>query len=119
MILLNEGNKEKCIKIKKTEEIKGVLTHSKVLLQFALASIIEAMRRNTDKYNNLLVSNSSSSSTAVISAQQSLSSQPEHYDEEYNSMILEVADKLYSTLLKQLVSNIMNNTTAELKSSSS
>ena len=84
--------------------------------EFALASIIEAMRRNPDKYNNLLVRNSSSSSTAIISAQQSLS-QPEDYDEEYNAMILEVADKLYSTLLKQLVSTIMDNTTAELKSS--
>jgi hypothetical protein len=34
------------------------------------------------------------------------------YDEEYNAMILEVADKLYNTLLKQLVSTIMDNTTA-------
>jgi hypothetical protein len=47
--------------------------------EFALASIIEAMRRNPDKYNNLLVRNSSSSSTAIISAQQSLS-QLEDYD---------------------------------------
>jgi hypothetical protein len=34
-------------------------------------------------------------------------------------MILEVADKLYNTLLKQLVSTIMDNTTAEFKNSSS
>jgi hypothetical protein len=47
--------------------------------EFALASIIEAMRRNPDKYNNLLVRNPSSSSTAIISAQQSLS-QLEDYD---------------------------------------
>jgi hypothetical protein len=86
-------------------------------LQFSLASIIEAMRRNPGKYNNILVCNSSSSSTAIISAQQS-SSQPEHYDEEYNAMILEVAEKLYNTLLKQLVSTIMDKTTAELKSQS-
>ena len=77
------------------------------------------MRRNPEKYNNLIVCNSSSSSSAsIISAQQS-SSQPGYYDEEYNAIILEVADKLYSTLLKQLVSTIMDNTTAELKSSSS
>ena len=77
------------------------------------------MGRNPDKYNKLLVCNSSSSSssTSIISTQQS-SSQPEHYDGEYNTMILEVADKLYSTLLKQLASTIMDNTTtAELKSS--
>jgi hypothetical protein len=83
-------------------------------------SIIEAMRRNPEKYNNLIVCNSSSSSSSasIISAQQS-SSQPGYYDEEYNAIILEVADKLYSTLLKQPVSTIMDNTAAELKSSSS
>ena len=83
------------------EEVRSVLTDGKVLLQFALASIIETLRRNPDKYNNLLICTSSSSSTAIISTQQSSSP---HYDEEYNAMILEVADKLYNTLLKQLVS---------------
>jgi hypothetical protein len=34
-------------------------------------------------------------------------------------MILEVDDRLYNTLLKQLVCRIVDNTTAELKSSSS
>jgi hypothetical protein len=92
------------------------LTDGKVLLQFALASVIEALRRNPDKYNNLLVCNLSSSS-AIISTKQS--SSPPHYDEECNAMILEVADKLYNTLLKQLVSTIMDNTTAEFKNSSS
>ena len=111
-----KNNNEEYLKIEKTIEVSSVLTDGKVILPFALASVIEAVRSNPDKYNNLLVRNSSSSSTAIISAQQSLS-QPEDYDEEYNAMILEVADKLYSTLLKQLVSTIMDNTTAELKSS--
>jgi hypothetical protein len=90
------------------------LTDGKVLLQFALASVIEALRRNPDKYNNLLVCNLSSSSTAIISISQS--SSPPHYDEECNAMILEVADKLYNTLLKHMVSTIMYNTPAEFKS---
>ena len=111
-----KNNNEEYLKIEKTIEVSSVLTDGKVILPFALASVIEAVRSNPDKYNNLLVRNSSSSSTAIISAQQSLS-QPQDYDEEYNAMILEVADKLYSTLLKQLVSTIMDNTTAELKSS--
>jgi hypothetical protein len=42
-----------------------------------------------------------------------------HYDEQHNAIILEVADKLYSTLLKQLISTIIDNTTAEFKNSSS
>jgi autonomous glycyl radical cofactor GrcA len=114
-----KSNDEEYLKInqKVQEEVRNVLTDGKVLLQFALASIIEAIRRNPDKYNNLLVYNSSSSSTAIISTQQTSSSP--HYDEEYNAMILEVAYKLYSTLLKQLVNTIMDNTAEEFKNSSS
>jgi hypothetical protein len=113
-----KSNDEEYLKIKQIveEKVNSVLTDGKVLLQFALASVIEVFRRNPDKYNNLLICNSSSSSTAIISTQQSSSP---HYDEEYNAMILEVAGKLYNTLLKQLVSTIMDNTTAEFKNSSS
>ena len=65
-----KNDNEEYLKIKKTveEEVRSVLTDGKVLLQFALASIIEAGRRNPNKYNNLLVCNSSSSSIAIISA---------------------------------------------------
>jgi hypothetical protein len=51
--------------------------------------------------------------------QQSSSSQPYHHNEDYNAMTLDLADKLYSTLLKQLVSTIMDNTAEEFKNSSS
>jgi hypothetical protein len=95
----------KKIKQEAEEKVKSVLTDSKLLLQFALASVIEAIKRNPDKYNNLLVCNAYSSSTAITSAQQSSSQL--HYDEDYNANILDVADKLYSTLLKQLVDTIM------------
>ncbi|MDP8940907.1 MAG: hypothetical protein M3M84_00015 [Thermoproteota archaeon] len=100
------------------EEVRSVLTDGKVLLQFASALVIEAIRRNPDKYNNLLVYNAFSSSRVIISAQQS-SSQPYHHNEDYNAMILEVDDRLYNALLKQLVCRIVDSTTAELKSSSS
>jgi hypothetical protein len=65
-------NNEEYLKIKQTveEKFSSVLTDGKVILQFALASVIEAIRRNPDKYNNLLICNSSSSSTAIISTQQ-------------------------------------------------
>jgi hypothetical protein len=93
-----KSSDEEYLKIQKMveDEVGKFLAVGKVLLQFALASVIEAVRRNPDKYNNLLVCNSSSSSTAIISTQQSSSP---HYDEEYNAMILEVADKLYNSLL--------------------
>ena len=56
------------LKIKKTveEEVRSVLTDGKVLLQFCFVSLIEALRRNPNKYNNLLVYSVSSLSTARI-----------------------------------------------------
>lgn len=112
-----KSNNEEYLKIEKTvgEKVKSVLIDNKQILQFALASVIEALRQNPDKYNNLLVCNSSCAPTAIISMQQSSSP---YYVGEYNAMILEVADKLYNTLLKQLVSIMMDNTTAEFKNSS-
>jgi hypothetical protein len=66
------NDNEEYNKIKKTvEEVSKLLTVGKVLLQFALASVIEALRINPDKYNNPLVSNTSSSPT-TIHTQQSL-----------------------------------------------
>jgi hypothetical protein len=41
-----------------------------------------------------------------------------HYNEDYNAIILDVADKLYSTLLKQLVDTIMEILLQNLSSSS-
>jgi hypothetical protein len=66
-----KNNNEEYLKIKKIveEEVSRVLVDGKVLLQFALISVIEAIRRNPDKYNDLLVCNASSST--AISAQQS------------------------------------------------
>jgi hypothetical protein len=101
-----KNNNEEYLKIKKgvEEEVRIVLTDSKVLLQFALASIIEAIRRNYDKYNNSLVYNISSS----IPAQQS----PLLDIEGYKDMILEEANRLYDKLLKHFINSIMDNAAA-------
>ena len=62
-----KSNEEEYLKIKKTveEEVSKFLADGKTLLQFALASVIEAIRRNPDKYNDLLIDNASLSSTAM------------------------------------------------------
>ena len=77
----------KNIKFKHTsKEVMSVLTDGKVLLQFSLASIIEAIKRNLSKYNNLLVGNTSSS----IPAQDLLLP----HIEDYNDMILDESKRL-------------------------
>ena len=100
------------------EEVRSVLTHGKVLLQFALASIIEAFRRNPGKYINLLAYNTSSTTTTPT--QETL---PLH-NEDYKTMIIEESDKLYNTVVKELVNRIMSavnplNTSLSSSSSSS
>jgi hypothetical protein len=74
-------------------------------LQFALASVIEAIRRNPDKCNNILLynmpsSSCSSSSLIPIPTQESL---PFHI-ESYKNMIIEISEKLYNILVKELLS---------------
>jgi hypothetical protein len=101
-----KSNYEEYLKIKQRveEEVRNVLTDGKVLLQFALASVIEAIRRNPDKYINLLHDNTSSSSTTAVSTQEPLAL----YNEDYKNMILEESNKLYNELVKELVNRIMS-----------
>jgi hypothetical protein len=108
-----KSNNEDYLKIKQRVEdkVSSVLSDSKVFLQFAIASVIELLRRNPDKYNNLLVSNISLSTTPTQEP-------PPLHKEDYKTMILEESDKLYNELIKELVSTIMDNTTAESKNSS-
>jgi hypothetical protein len=86
------------------EEVRSVLTDGKVLLQFALAAIVEAFRRNPGKYNNnLLAYNTSSSPPSPIQEPQPL------HNEDYKTMILEESYKLYNELTKELVNRIKSS----------
>ena len=104
----------KNILIKQTveEEVSKFLTVGKVFLQFALASVIEAIRRNPGKYNNLLAYNTSSST--ATSTQGLLLS----YIEGYRDMILDEANTLYDILMKRLTNSVVDNAGGAASSSS-
>jgi len=92
------------------EKVKSVLTDNKQILQFALASVIEAIRRNPDKYNSLIFNDTSASSTLTsIPAQGSILS----HIEDYRDMILEEAKRLYDSLLHHFTNSIMDNTVSK------
>ena len=92
-----KGNNEECIKIKKSiKEVKCVLIDSKVLLQFALASVIESIRINPDKYNNLLGYDLQSSGLLL-------------YIEDYKDTILDEDKRLYDKLLNHFTNSIIDN----------
>ena len=95
------------------EEVRSVLIDGKVLLQFALASIIEALRRNLGKYNNLLVGNTESSTSTP--AQDLLLS----HIEDYKDMILDESKRLYERLLIHLTNSIIDNTVGDSSLSNS
>jgi hypothetical protein len=83
-------------------------------LQFGLASVIQAIRRNPGKYNNLLVINASSSSTSTAAEDLPLS----HIDA-YRDMILEQANRLYDSLLHRFTNSIIDNAVDASSSSDS
>jgi hypothetical protein len=51
------------MKIEAEENVKSVLTNSKLLLQCALASVIESLRRNSELYNSVIYDNSNNNPT--------------------------------------------------------
>jgi chromosome segregation ATPase len=101
-----KSNDKEYFKIKKAveEEVSKFLVDGKELLQFALVSVIEAIRRNPDTYNNILTFNTSSSS-ATTPSQDSLLL----HIEDYKDIILDEANRLNDMLLKHLTNSIMDN----------
>ncbi|HEX5892801.1 MAG TPA: hypothetical protein VFY41_08065 [Nitrososphaeraceae archaeon] len=55
-----KNNNEEYLKIKQAafEEVKSVLTNSKLLLKFATLSVIEPLRNNPELYNLVIYDNS-------------------------------------------------------------
>ena len=65
------NNEEYLNKIKQVacEEVKSVLTNSKLLLQFALASLIESLRTNPEEYNFVIYNIPNSNATSYSCCQ--------------------------------------------------
>ena len=82
-----------------------------LLLQERIATVIEAIRQNSDKYNNLVVSNTSSSAIP----QQS----PLLHIEGYKNMLLDTANRLYYKIVKHFTNSIINNVAFNITSLSS
>jgi hypothetical protein len=83
--------------IKKTveKEVRSILIDDKVILQFAVASVIEALRR-IPYYKNYLVYSMPSSISSTIPIQQS----PALNIREYKIMIVEIANRFYDNLME-------------------
>jgi hypothetical protein len=97
---------EGCLIIKKTveKEVRSILIDDKAILQFAVVSVIEALRRIPFIYKNYLVYSmpSSISSSSTIPIQQS----PALNIREYKTMIVEIANRFYDTLMEHFTNGL-------------
>jgi hypothetical protein len=90
------------------EEVKSVLTDSKLLLKFAALSVIESLRTNPELYNFISYSTSvetnscsyGSNYLSLISGRQQR--QQQSFNDSYTALILEEAEKLYNKLTTEL-----------------
>lgn len=97
------------------ENVTSVLVDGKRLLQLAIISIIESLRRYPDAYKHLLFYDIPSSSSTTMPIQQSL---PLNILD-YKNIMLNEANRLYDSLMKYFQNKIMDNDIFEMISLSS
>jgi hypothetical protein len=118
-----ENSNEGYIKIRKTAEEKviSILSDAKPLLRIALLSLTESMRKDPDKYSSLIYHNSTSSMGGYSGQYYSTDSygqQEQYQSQDYISMLIEEAEKLYNKLAKELVDESISNYVSSISSSS-
>jgi hypothetical protein len=106
-----KNNNEEYLKIKQgaEENVKSVLTDSKLLLKFAALSVIESLRSNPELYNFISYNASveTAATTTYGSNYLSLMSgrqphQQQSFNDTYTALILEEAEKIYNKLMTEL-----------------
>jgi hypothetical protein len=117
-VITGLNNNQEYLKIKQEaeEKVKDVLTNSKILLNFAIVSVIESLRRNTELCNFVLndISNNITShgSNSLLTTRQQ---QPFTYvsdDDICVAVILEEAERLYNELITKLTNSVISAATA-------
>jgi hypothetical protein len=120
-----KSNNEEYLKIKQADEenVKSVLTNSKLILKLATLSAIESLRINPELCNFVLYNTSVvTASTTYGSNYLSLTSGRQHQQQSFNDiytvLILEEAEKLYNELITELTNRIIAPTATIRESSS-
>lgn len=118
-----ESNNEEYLKIRKIaeEKVHSALSDSKVLLKYALLSLIESMKKDPDRFTSLIFNDkySSTSSTWDYVSEfhaafdmygkdlQTLSQ--DCYSDGCGDMIVEEAERVYNNLAKECMSGVLMN----------
>jgi hypothetical protein len=112
------NNEEYLDKIKHAayEEVKRVLTDSKLPLKFATLSVIESLRRNPELYSFVIYDNTTISYGSNYPSLMSREQQQQSFNDSYTTtLILEEAEKLYNTLKTELTNSVMRELAADLR----
>ena len=114
-----ENNNEVYIKIRKTveEKVINILSDRRMLLKLALLSLTESIRKDPDKYISLIYQNIPQNATSTdYSSNQyyetaSYGQHQQYPSQDYITMLMEEAEKLYTSLIKELVDEIISDST--------
>ncbi len=104
--------------------MKSVLTDSKLLLKFAILSVIESLRMNPELYNFVIYDNSNNTTISYGSNYLSLMSsgrqqqQQQSFNDTYTALILEEAEKIYNDLLTKLTNSVIAAAAEDIRASS-
>jgi DNA-binding CsgD family transcriptional regulator len=104
-----KNNNEDYHKIKQTVEdnVKSVLTDSKLLLKFAALSVIESLRNNPELYNFVNNTTAIRYGSNYLSLTSSERQHQQSFNDAYTALILEEAEKLYNKLTTELTTRTM------------
>jgi DNA-binding CsgD family transcriptional regulator len=121
MVRQFKRNNEEYLKIKTTveQEVTRILLEGKELLSFAFYSLMESMRKDPGKYSSIIYYNNASLTTSCGGPfyepsytygqqyQQYLSS--DSFFDAYKITLLDDAEKLYKTLVREKINSIIAN----------
>jgi hypothetical protein len=121
-----KSNNEEYLKIKQAaeENVKSVLTNSKLILKLATLSVIESLRINPELYyfvlyNSSVVTTSTTYGSNYLLLTSGRQHQQQSFNDSYTDLILEEAEKLYNELITELTDRITAATAATIRESSS
>jgi hypothetical protein len=113
------------LKIKQAaeEKVKGVLTNNKLLLKFAILSVIESLRSNPElcnfiSYNTPVETSSTTYGSNYISLVSGRQHQQQSFNGCYTALILEEAEKLYNDLTTELTNRVMIDAAVSIRAPS-
>jgi hypothetical protein len=113
------NNEEYLNKIKHAayEEVKSVLTQSRLLLNSAAGSVIESLRTNPELYNFITYSTSVETTTTTYGSNylsliwsEQQQHQQQSFNDNYTALILEESEKLYNKLITEFTNRVITAT---------